>query len=199
MRRRTLLGELSAEFLGTFVILIFRDRRGRPGCVLWGQVRQLHRDPVRLGLGGRAGDLRRRRHQCRGPQSGGDAGVRGAPRFAWEKVVPYWTAQIAGPLVAAPVMYFTYRGCSITLLRLDDEFIRDWDASVNTPGLRWGHKPCSIRQIRLRSRHPWRRQALSSGPRVAEPHVGSCVRATRRILASTSGTSRCDRTHRKEN
>jgi len=30
------------------------------------------------------------------------------------------------------------QGCSITLLRLDDEFIRYWDAPVNTPGLRWG-------------------------------------------------------------
>jgi len=29
-------------------------------------------------------------------------------------------------------------GCSITLLRLDDELIRLWDAPVNTPALRWG-------------------------------------------------------------
>jgi dihydroxyacetone kinase-like protein len=29
------------------------------------------------------------------------------------------------------------QGCSITLLRLDDEMIRYWDAPVNTPGLRW--------------------------------------------------------------
>ncbi len=29
-------------------------------------------------------------------------------------------------------------GCSITLLKLDDEMIRYWDAPVNTPGLRWG-------------------------------------------------------------
>jgi dihydroxyacetone kinase-like protein len=29
-------------------------------------------------------------------------------------------------------------GCSITLLRLDDELTRLWDAPVNTPGLRWG-------------------------------------------------------------
>jgi phosphoenolpyruvate---glycerone phosphotransferase subunit DhaK len=30
------------------------------------------------------------------------------------------------------------QGCSITLLRLDDEMVRYWDASVNTPALRWG-------------------------------------------------------------
>jgi dihydroxyacetone kinase-like protein len=29
-------------------------------------------------------------------------------------------------------------GCSITLLKLDDEMVRYWDAPVNTPGLRWG-------------------------------------------------------------
>jgi dihydroxyacetone kinase-like protein len=30
------------------------------------------------------------------------------------------------------------QGCSITLLKLDDEMLRYWDAPVNTPGLRWG-------------------------------------------------------------
>jgi dihydroxyacetone kinase-like protein len=30
------------------------------------------------------------------------------------------------------------QGCSITLLKLDEEMIRRWDAPVNTPGLRWG-------------------------------------------------------------
>ncbi len=29
-------------------------------------------------------------------------------------------------------------GCSITLLKLDDELIRYWDAPVHTPALRWG-------------------------------------------------------------
>ena len=29
-------------------------------------------------------------------------------------------------------------GCSITLLRLDDELTRLWDAPVKTPALRWG-------------------------------------------------------------
>ncbi len=30
------------------------------------------------------------------------------------------------------------QGCSITLLKLDSEMLRYWDAPVNTPGLRWG-------------------------------------------------------------
>jgi dihydroxyacetone kinase-like protein len=29
-------------------------------------------------------------------------------------------------------------GCSVTLLRADDELVRLWDAPVRTPGLRWG-------------------------------------------------------------
>ena len=29
-------------------------------------------------------------------------------------------------------------GCSITLLKLDDELVRLWDAPVDTPALRWG-------------------------------------------------------------
>jgi dihydroxyacetone kinase-like protein len=30
------------------------------------------------------------------------------------------------------------QGCSITLLKMDDEMIGLWDAPVKTPGLRWG-------------------------------------------------------------
>jgi dihydroxyacetone kinase-like protein len=29
-------------------------------------------------------------------------------------------------------------GCSLTLVRMDDEFLRLWDAPVVTTGLRWG-------------------------------------------------------------
>lgn len=29
-------------------------------------------------------------------------------------------------------------GCSITLLKLDDEMVKFWDAPVVTPSLRWG-------------------------------------------------------------
>jgi dihydroxyacetone kinase-like protein len=30
------------------------------------------------------------------------------------------------------------QGASVTILRLDDEKTRLWDAPVNTPALRWG-------------------------------------------------------------
>jgi dihydroxyacetone kinase-like protein len=30
------------------------------------------------------------------------------------------------------------QGCSITLVRADQEMIELWDAPVKTPGLRWG-------------------------------------------------------------
>jgi dihydroxyacetone kinase-like protein len=30
------------------------------------------------------------------------------------------------------------QGCSITLLKLDDEMVHYWDAPVHTPALRWG-------------------------------------------------------------
>jgi dihydroxyacetone kinase-like protein len=30
------------------------------------------------------------------------------------------------------------QGCSITLVKLDDELTALWDAPVKTPGLRWG-------------------------------------------------------------
>jgi phosphoenolpyruvate---glycerone phosphotransferase subunit DhaK len=29
-------------------------------------------------------------------------------------------------------------GCSVTLLKADDELLRLWDAPVRTPALRWG-------------------------------------------------------------
>ena len=41
---------------------------------------------------------------------------------------------LVGPYITSLEM----AGTSITLLRLDDELVRLWDAPVNTPGLRWG-------------------------------------------------------------
>ncbi|MCW0214824.1 MAG: dihydroxyacetone kinase subunit DhaK [Pseudonocardia sp.] len=41
---------------------------------------------------------------------------------------------LVGPFVTSLDM----AGCSVTLLRLDDELVRLWDAPVVTPGLRWG-------------------------------------------------------------
>ncbi len=41
---------------------------------------------------------------------------------------------LVGPYVTSLDM----AGCSLTLVRMDDEFLRLWDAPVVTPGLRWG-------------------------------------------------------------
>jgi phosphoenolpyruvate---glycerone phosphotransferase subunit DhaK len=44
------------------------------------------------------------------------------------------TRNLIGPYITSLEM----AGCSITLLKLDDEMTRLWDAPVKTPGMRWG-------------------------------------------------------------
>jgi dihydroxyacetone kinase-like protein len=44
------------------------------------------------------------------------------------------TRNLIGPYITSLEM----AGCSITLLKLDDELTKLWDAPVKTPGLRWG-------------------------------------------------------------
>jgi len=44
------------------------------------------------------------------------------------------TRKLIGPYITSLEM----AGCSITLLKLEDELTRLWDAPVHTPGLRWG-------------------------------------------------------------
>jgi phosphoenolpyruvate---glycerone phosphotransferase subunit DhaK len=46
--------------------------------------------------------------------------------------------QVARNLVGDYITSLEMAGCSLTLLRLDDELLELWDAPVNTPGLRWG-------------------------------------------------------------
>ncbi len=46
--------------------------------------------------------------------------------------------QIARSLVGSYITSLEMAGCSITLLRLDDDMVKYWDAPVHTPGLRWG-------------------------------------------------------------
>jgi dihydroxyacetone kinase-like protein len=45
---------------------------------------------------------------------------------------------IARSLVGPYITSLDMAGCSVTLLKADDEILRLWDAPVNTPGLRWG-------------------------------------------------------------
>jgi dihydroxyacetone kinase-like protein len=45
---------------------------------------------------------------------------------------------IARNLIGSYITSLDMAGCSITLLKLNDDFTRLWDAPVKTPGLRWG-------------------------------------------------------------
>jgi dihydroxyacetone kinase-like protein len=45
---------------------------------------------------------------------------------------------VARSLVGPYITSLEMAGCSVTLLQLDDELLRLWDAPVRTPGLRWG-------------------------------------------------------------
>jgi dihydroxyacetone kinase-like protein len=46
--------------------------------------------------------------------------------------------RVARSLVGPYITSLDMAGASLTLLKLDDELVRLWDAPVNTPGLRWG-------------------------------------------------------------
>ena len=46
--------------------------------------------------------------------------------------------QIVRNLIGPYITSLDMQGCSITLLKLDDEMIQLWDAPVKTPSLRWG-------------------------------------------------------------
>ena len=46
--------------------------------------------------------------------------------------------RIARSLVGPYITSLEMAGCSITLLKVDDELVRLWDAPVRTPALRWG-------------------------------------------------------------
>ncbi|HEU0100696.1 MAG TPA: dihydroxyacetone kinase subunit DhaK [Mycobacteriales bacterium] len=45
---------------------------------------------------------------------------------------------VARSLVGSYMTSLDMAGCSLTLLEVDDELVRLWDAPVRTPGLRWG-------------------------------------------------------------
>src|SRR5919199_254509 len=46
--------------------------------------------------------------------------------------------QIVRNLIGPYIPSLEMQGCSITLLKMDDEMIKLWDAPVKTPALRWG-------------------------------------------------------------
>jgi dihydroxyacetone kinase-like protein len=46
--------------------------------------------------------------------------------------------RVARSLVGPYITSLEMAGCSVTLLKVDDELLRLWDAPVRTPGMRWG-------------------------------------------------------------
>jgi phosphoenolpyruvate---glycerone phosphotransferase subunit DhaK len=57
---------------------------------------------------------------------------------ALHKILQGKNITIARSLVGNYITSLEMAGCSITLVRLDDELTRYWDAPVHTPALRWG-------------------------------------------------------------
>jgi phosphoenolpyruvate---glycerone phosphotransferase subunit DhaK len=57
---------------------------------------------------------------------------------ALQRILHGKNVTITRNLVGSYITSLEMAGCSITLLRLDDELTRYWDAPVHTPALRWG-------------------------------------------------------------
>jgi phosphoenolpyruvate---glycerone phosphotransferase subunit DhaK len=57
---------------------------------------------------------------------------------ALQRILKGKNISIARNLIGSYITSLEMAGCSITLVRLDDELTRYWDAPVLTPGLRWG-------------------------------------------------------------
>ncbi|MBC9957639.1 dihydroxyacetone kinase subunit DhaK [Yimella sp. cx-51] len=54
------------------------------------------------------------------------------------KILEAQGISVARCLVGNYITSLEMAGCSVTMLRADDELLKLWDAPVNTPGLRWG-------------------------------------------------------------
>src|SRR6266705_1811086 len=57
---------------------------------------------------------------------------------ALNRILQGKNVSIVRSLVGSYITSLEMAGCSITLVRLDDELTRYWDAPVHTPALRWG-------------------------------------------------------------
>jgi dihydroxyacetone kinase-like protein len=55
-----------------------------------------------------------------------------------DKILGKAGVTVARSLVGSYITSLDMAGCSVTLLKLDDEMLRLWDAPVKTPALRWG-------------------------------------------------------------
>ena len=61
-----------------------------------------------------------------------------SPTTAWPRSSAAQGISIGRSLVGNYITSLEMAGFSVTLLRLDDELTRLWDAPVHTPALRWG-------------------------------------------------------------
>ena len=73
------------------------------------------------------------------------SGLGGTPQIElyvmWGEIAPLLEAagvQVQRVLVGDYITSLDMAGCSLTIVRADEEMIRLWDAPVVTPGLRWG-------------------------------------------------------------
>ncbi len=57
---------------------------------------------------------------------------------ALQRILKGKNISIVRSLVGSYITSLEMAGCSITLVRLDDEMTKYWDAPVHTPALRWG-------------------------------------------------------------
>jgi glycerol uptake facilitator protein len=109
MKRKSLVGELSAEFLGTFTILIFGDGVVAQVVLYGGKFGDYTVIPFAWGFGVALAIY----------VAGGISGAHLNPAvtlafalrrgFSWSKVLPYWAAQVAGGFAAAALIFFNYQ------------------------------------------------------------------------------------------
>lgn len=58
-------------------------------------------------------------------------------KFPWNKVVPYWVAQVAGAFIAALILYFVYQGALVHALGLNHLTIGQIAQSTTSNGYGW--------------------------------------------------------------
>ena len=93
-------------------------------------------DPIVQDLPYRARRLGARLRQRHGRHAAARAVRRCSVR--WPRILSGHGITIERSLVGPYITSLEMAGCSITLLKLDDELVRLWDAPVRTPALRWG-------------------------------------------------------------
>lgn len=137
-----LYGEMIGEFFGTMVLILFGD-----GCVavfgLFGSIGTFTNTwPVIIFGWGFAVMLG---VYVAGAISGAHLnpavtlGLAATGRHPWNKVLPYWLAQVLGAFVAAAILYFVYQGALVDTLAANHLGIGDIASSVTYGGKGLGY------------------------------------------------------------